>query len=196
MNALCTLRGGEAACEQGGVSACSSSTRSGASGARRRWFRSCSRARARTRPGGRTGDKDARVALASRCRRPPNLPAHCYWFCGAEGYAWNRPMPRVTTHTAGLRRGPPPQLPREPGQPLPSSRTFGAGTMSWRSESQRAGGWPSRSTNWPWRSNPGRGHGFSVPCLVPTQHCPTKSVVASSIAWRRPAAGRSHTARG
>jgi DDE domain len=34
--------------------------------------------------------------------------------------------------------------------------TFGVDATSWRSRSQRTGGWPWRSTNWPWWPHPRR----------------------------------------
>jgi IS6 family transposase len=39
---------------------------------------------------------------------------------------------------------------------MPSFRTFDAATTSWLSRSRRLGGWPSRSTNWPWPSGAAR----------------------------------------
>ena len=37
---------------------------------------------------------------------------------------------------------------------MSSSRTFDGAITSWLLKSWRAGGWPSRSTSWPWRSEP------------------------------------------
>jgi hypothetical protein len=38
---------------------------------------------------------------------------------------------------------------------MPSYRTFGAATTSWRSRSRQAGEWRLCSTSWPWRSDSG-----------------------------------------
>jgi transposase-like protein len=50
-------------------------------------------------------------------------------------------------------------------------RTSGVDTTSWRLRRPRPGGWPSRSTSWPWRSDPSPTHRFSMRWGGTTKHC-------------------------
>jgi hypothetical protein len=50
-----------------------------------------------------------------------------------------------------------------------SFRTFGAATTSWRTRSQRTGGWLQRSTSSPWPSHLGVGSCFNMPRVAGTQ---------------------------
>jgi IS1 family transposase len=54
---------------------------------------------------------------------------------------------------------------------LGSYRTFGEDTTSWRWTSQRAAGWLSRSTSWPWRSDLNQGRELQHPPAHQTQQC-------------------------
>ena len=78
---------------------------------------------------------------------------------------------------------------------LASCRPDQAGTTSSRSRSQPACELPSRSTRWPWRSDPSARHGVSRPPVDQTQQSPGASaadraakgiLMASTTSMRRP----------
>jgi transposase-like protein len=51
-----------------------------------------------------------------------------------------------------------------------AGHAFGMDITSWPLRCRRLGGWRSRSTSSPWRSDRERGHGFSMPRVRRTQH--------------------------
>src|SRR5215207_10213684 len=64
---------------------------------------------------------------------------------------------------------------------MPWCRTSGAAITSWRLRSRWAGGWRSRSTSWPWRSDQDRGRRFNLPRVGSTQQSPLDNAVAESF---------------
>jgi hypothetical protein len=60
---------------------------------------------------------------------------------------------------------------------LDSYRTFGEDTTSWRWTSQRAAGWLSRSTSWPWRSDLNQGRKLQHAAGSPNATVPPSDLV-------------------